>query len=184
MDPVTLIEGFVGLTAGFLKSARFGEFSTWSQKAKSVFVVLGLLLFTILVGCIVTFTSHAFLPLILLGIVYGVFLSYPAMKFLGPKIQAAIAGFLGGVGLGSLGAKEAALKSGIQSLASAIGDLEATVRQALVPQGQSSQPPPWTYVDSGIVYCVWMTLLTAFLVVAANACLGEMQQQEAGKQAS
>jgi hypothetical protein len=179
MDAVYLIESVVQLFAGLIKLGRFKDFPSWSQKAKSVFVVIMLLMATIALGSIAAFTTHANIPLIFLGILYGIFLSYPVMKFLGPKIQAALAGFVGGLGMGTLGAKEAAIKSAIQTIASTIGDLETTIRRSLA---HSPEPIPWSYIDTAIVYCIWMTLLTAFLIVAANACFEGTHPAEPPKQ--
>ncbi len=178
---VDLLEALVRLLAGLIKLGKFKDFPTWPRAAKSIFVVLILILVTIGLGSIARFTEHAYLPMIFLGIVYGVFGSYPAMKFLGPKIQAALAGFLGGLGMGSLGAKEAAIKSGIQAIAAFIGDLEKTIRGVITPPDQSAQPLPWNYMDTAIVYCIWMTLLTAFLIVAANACFEGSHPEHDGR---
>src|SRR2546428_3792816 len=127
---VDLLEALVKLLAGLIRLGKFKDFPSWRPAAKSIFVVIILILVTIGLGSVARFTSHAYLPMIFLGIIYGVFGSYPAMKFLGPKIQAALAGFLGGLGMGSLGAKKSAIKSGFKAIAALFGDLQMAMYAA------------------------------------------------------
>jgi len=105
--------------------------------------------------------------MILLGMIYGAVSSVPVMKFLGPKIQAAVGGFLGGISVGNIGSKEAAARSMIRSVAQTINESVTQVFSAI----PGTELGKWNYMETGIVLCIWTAIVTAFLIVIANASL-------------
>jgi hypothetical protein len=145
------------------------EYPTWTPKGKAAFVTVCVLVLWIVVILLAYHTGHAYLPLIGLGIFYGWLLSYPVMKFFGATIQAAIGGFLGGITLANIGSKEAAVRSAIQSAASTIVTLVRELGPEVVNPGGHADNLGWNWMDTAVVYCIWMTIITVFLIVAVNA---------------
>ncbi|MGC2744329.1 MAG: hypothetical protein WA672_14160, partial [Candidatus Angelobacter sp.] len=137
-----------------------------SRRFKAIVIVLSLLVVTFLMGWAAFFTSHEYLPLAVLGVFYGVMLSYPATKLLGPKLQSALGGLLGGISVGNISSKVATGTSAVRSLSRFIN---STVQQLIIlvpdPKAQS--------LEDGIVVCIWMALVTMFLIIATNAYLGD-----------
>jgi hypothetical protein len=146
----------------------------FSKKARAIAVVLMLLLASFFAGGIAVFTSHAYLPLAVLGVLFGVLLSYPATTLLGPKLQAALGGLLGGLTLGNISSKVASLRSTILVFSKSITDLVKGLGLAL------SNPEKAAYVEGAIVYCIWMTIITMFLIVATSAYLEESTSSASG----
>lgn len=149
----------------------FGLVPWWNarqvwQKAVVIgpLVVLGPLI-AFWIGC---WLDHMWTPFMVLGIPYGMLLSIPAMRLSG-KIQGAIAGFAGGLSIGSLGAKEALVRGGLQEIARALIDLVLSVWSVLVPM----TPTEFCikFAPMGIVYCLFFCLLTAAVIVAVNIIL-------------
>lgn len=139
-----------------------------SKKLKATVLVLSLLLATFMAGSIAFHTTHAYIPMLALGVFYGMILSYPATKFLSPKLQSALAGMLGGISLGNVSSKVASARSAILALSKQISD---TVQQlaGAIPGSNAMSP----YIEAGICFCVWTTLITVFLMVVVQAYLGE-----------
>jgi hypothetical protein len=138
-----------------------------SRSIKAIVIVLSLLLSTFLMGWIAFATSHPYLPLGVLGVFYGVMLSYPATKLLGPRLQSALGGLLGGISLGNIGSRVAKGESAVRSLSKFITN---TVGQVLsnLPGGGKAQ-----FLEDGVVLCIWMAIVTMFLIIATNVYLGE-----------
>jgi len=135
-----------------------------------VIKVVLVLLVTMVVVAFAVETRHAYVLSVLLGISYGVMLSYPVMKYLGPKIQAGVAGFLGGVTVSNAGSKAASIDSGIIAVSKSVGSLITTLHNAIFQEGaEHAAPGSWTYLDQASFYCVWMTIITTFLIVLVNA---------------
>lgn len=148
-----------------LPSSLFAKMQ--SSRIKAIVIVLSLLLFTFVMGWIALATSHMYLPLAALGVFYGVMLSYPATKLLGPRLQSALGGLLGGISLGNLSNRIVVGESAIRALSKFI---TTTVQQVI-----SSLPndPKASILEDGVVLCIWMAIVTMFLIIATNAYLGE-----------
>jgi hypothetical protein len=164
---VSQIEGLTGyLLKGLPSLAK--AYKGWPTPRKNILKVVFILIVTIVVVLIAVAAQRSryvlFVLFLLLGIFWGVVLSYPVMKFFGLKIQAAVSGFLGGVSVSNVGSREASIKSGIRTVSQSIGDLIVALQQ------QSQPTRPWSDIDTAIVYCVWMTIVATFLIVMANAC--------------
>src|SRR5258708_33753281 len=89
----SILESFVSLAVKHLNISTLTRIH-FSRKGRAIALVLLVLGVSFVAGAIAFFTPHAYLPLALLGVFYGVFLSYPATKLLGPKLHAALGGLL------------------------------------------------------------------------------------------
>jgi hypothetical protein len=138
-----------------------------SRSIKAIVIVLSLLLCTFVMGWIAFATSHTYLPLAALGVFYGVMLSYPATKLLGPRLQSALGGLLGGISLGNISSRVATGTSAVRSLSKFI---TTTVQQVLTNLPGAGQAQ---FLEDGVVLCIWMAIVTMFLIIATNAYLGE-----------
>jgi hypothetical protein len=163
--PTSIIDALFGRLVVVSASAILTKIHS-SKKLKAIVLVLTLLVVTFTSVTIAFHTKHAYTPLFVLGIFYGVVLSYPATKFLGPKLQAALGGMLGGLTLGNVSSKVASVRSGILALSKQITD---TVQQF----GNTGPVTMAPYIQTGIVFCVWTTIITVFLIVVVQAYSGE-----------
>src|SRR5689334_10849653 len=110
----SLLENVLVLALKRLPSSLLAKMK--SRRFKAIAIVLSLLLSTFIMGWISFATAHAYLPLAALGVFYGTMLSYPATKLLGPRLQSALGGLLGGISLGNLSSRIATGESAIKSL--------------------------------------------------------------------
>ena len=158
----SFLETFLGSLLKSLPSSRLSRIQL-SSRAKAIILVLSLLLVSFLLGWIAFATSHAYLPLAVLGVFYGVMLSYPATKILGPKLQSALGGLLGGISLGNISNKVATGTSAVRSLSQFINTSVQQIFRTF-PEISKAQS-----LEDGTVICIWMALITMFLVIAINA---------------
>jgi len=163
----SILESFVSLAVKHINIATLTRIH-FSRKGRAIVLVLLVLGASFVAGTIAFFTPHAYLPLALLGVFYGVLLSYPATKLLGPKLQAALGGLLGGITLGNVSSKVASTRSAILAFSKTITQ---TVQQ-VVNAGMANTAKTG-YMETAVVYCIWMTIITMFLIVAISAYLGE-----------
>lgn len=163
--PYSLLENVLVLALKRLPSSLLAKMQ--SRSVKAIVIVLSVLLSTFLMGWVAFATAHSYLPLAALGVFYGVLLSYPATKLLGPRLQSALGGLLGGISLGNIGSRVAKGESVIRSLSKFI---TTTVGQvfANVPGVGKAQS-----LEDGVVLCIWMAIVTMFLIIATNVYLGE-----------
>lgn len=160
----SLLENVLVLALKRLPSSLLAKMQ--SRRIKAIGIVLSLLLCTFAMGWVAVTTSHAYLPLTALGVFYGVMLSYPATTLLGPRLQSALGGLVGGIGLGNLSTRLATGESFVRALSRFIA---TTVQQALSGLGIATPP----YLEDGVVLCIWMAIITTFLLIAVNVYLGE-----------
>jgi hypothetical protein len=163
--PYSLLENALVSVLKRLPSSLMAKMQ--SRSVKAIVIVLSLLLSTFLMGWIAFATLHTYLPLTVLGVFYGVMLSYPATKLLGPRLQSALGGLLGGISLGNIGSRLAKGESAIRSLSKFITTTVGQVLSNLPGDGKAQ------FLEDGIVLCIWMTIVTVFLIIAANVYLGE-----------
>jgi hypothetical protein len=163
--PYSLLENALVLVLKRLPSSLLAKMQ--SRRFKAIAIVLSLLLSTFVMGWIAFATSHIYLPLAVLGVFYGVMLSYPATKLLNPRLQSALGGLLGGISLGNISTKVASGKSAIRALSQFITTTVQSVISNLPGSGKAQ------FLEDGIVLCIWMAIVTMFLFIATNAYLGE-----------
>ncbi len=161
----SLLENVLVLALKRLPSSLLAKMQ--SRRFKAIAIVLSLLLSTFVMGWIAFATSHAYLPLAVLGVFYGTMLSYPATKLLSPRLQSALGGLLGGISLGNLSSRIATGESAIKSLSRFITTTVQQVFTNLPVVGKTQ------FLEDGVVLCIWMAIVTMFLFIATNAYLGE-----------
>jgi hypothetical protein len=133
---------------------------------KAIAIVLLVFLVTFYVAWIVVHTEHTYIPLGTLGVFYGIVLSYPATMLLGPQLQSALGGLIGGISLGTLSHKMAYGTTSIRYLSRFIStNVKDAVEATVGPY------PHAEFLENGIVLCIWMALITMLLVIAINAYL-------------
>ena len=152
-----------------------------SRRSKAITIVLSVLVFSFGTGSIALSTHHKYLPLAVLGIVYGVLLSYPATLLMGPKFQSALGGALGGFSMGNMVHRVNHTLSSIELVAQWIA---TAINQVLV----ALQIPPQAgdVLRDGIVLCLAMAIVTMLLIIITNVYLTDSGavQQRLGEQSS
>jgi hypothetical protein len=149
------------------------RWQTLPGATRALIAGLIIILVTLGLGSVSLLTGHAYVPLILLGVFYGAVSSKLLTQFLGPKIQSAATGFLGGVTAGNIGSKEATLRTWIRSIADAIKDFVTNMNPGTSQHVQ--------YLNQGLVWCVWMAIVTALVILAANAYYANVESSPVGE---
>lgn len=162
--PYSFLESALGSALKRLPSSLLAKMQ--SRRFKAIAIVLSLLLSTFVMGWIAFYTSHAYLPLAVLGVFYGTMLSYPATKLLSPRLQSALGGLLGGISLGNISNRIATGESAIRWLSRFI---TTTVQQVFTNLPEIAKKS----LEDGVVLCIWLAIVTMFLFIATNAYLGE-----------
>jgi hypothetical protein len=109
--------------------------------------------------------------LIVLGVIYGAFISRLLAQFLAPKLQSVVTGFVGGVTTGNVASKTASLRSVIASLGKSIQNLVISIR-GLPELGAS--------FGDAVVWAVWTALFTVLVILAANAHYANLESSRVG----
>ena len=143
-------------------SAR--RFANWfrglAPQNKAAVVASFLVLITLCLGWVAFSTRHPYPPLVILGLFYGIALAYLVTRFANAAIQSSLGSFIGGFSLGNLGSKGAAFSKAVTKLGDSI---KSTVNQFVQAPGLSSSFP------DAVNICVWTTIITAGVMVLANA---------------
>src|ERR1700761_3948794 len=150
----------------------------FSLRARAICIVLMLLLFTFLMGWIAFISCHKYVPMAVLGIFYGVVLSYPATMMLGPKVQSALGGALGGFSVGNLSHLITHTTSSLESLAHLIA---LGVQQMLVVIQVNLDSKLLT---DAILFCLCLTIITALLIIITSSYLMDDGKQQTAVQVS
>jgi PEGA domain len=177
MSPLHAINSFLSwiqtlrMTA-LLVAAPPGPAPTpWSPRKKAIVATVSIIGITVALPLLAYYTQHAYSIFVALGVIYGIIVAYALMKLLRKKIQAGVAAFLGGLAFESIGSKEATLRIWIRSVAhwvtTQVSDVHHYFRHPLVPAESSSAD--WTSIDTAIVMCFWITVITIVLVVFTEA---------------
>jgi len=142
------------------------------SRQKALITALAIILTTLLLGAIAAFTRFHRTPLVFLGMFLGVIVSRVLTQFLAPKIQSLVTGFMGGITTGNIASKEASLSKGITAVADLVNKLAASViSKTQAPAADFSQP---------VILCIWITIVTALLVLATNAYYANQQTSTVG----
>lgn len=113
-------------------------------------------------------TRYHYTPLIILGLFCGGVLAKVLGQFLAPKIQSHVTAFLGGITTGNLGSSETGVRKLIGKIADQINRLVA-----LLPQNMGDLSDPLTL-------SLWIALLTALVILAANAYYANQDSSSVG----
>jgi hypothetical protein len=161
-------------------TAVFDQFSKYSAffnnrvslRLKAISIVLMLLLFSFFMGWIAFISHHKYLPMAVLGIFYGVVLSYPATMLLGPKLQSALGGALGGFSVGNISHLINHTTSSIEFLAQVI----ASATQQILAAFQIDLKAEFS-VD-GILLCLCLAIVTMLLIIVTSVYLTNENNHE------
>lgn len=154
-------------------TAIFDQFAKYSAffhnrvplRVKAICIVLTLLLFTFLMRWIAFISHHKYLPMTVLGIFYGVVLSYPATMLLGPKLQSALGGALGGFSVGNISHL-------INHTTSSLGFLAQLIASAVQQVLAAFQVNPASKsLADGILLCLCLAIVTMLLIIVTSVYL-------------
>jgi hypothetical protein len=160
--------GSLKLLAKLLGNLRLSKLA---PQKRAIVMVLILLAVTSILGGIAATTPHAYTPMVLLGVFYGVVFSYPVITFLSPSIQSAAGGFLGGITTSSIATKLTLAKTWVATVGAAIASLVKTLPIQLN-----------TEMSAAITYCIWMTIVTTLLIVVVNVYYSHSNTSNIGNQ--
>lgn len=165
-------------TALFDQMAKYSAFfhTRVPLQVKAICIVLMLLLVTFSMGWIAYITHHKYIPMTVLGIFFGVVLSYPATMMLGPKVQSALGGALGGFSVGNLSHLITHTTSSLESLAHLIA---MAVQQILAIVQLNPEPKP---LADAILVCLCMSIVTMLLIIVTSSYLTNDSAQETASQ--
>ena len=146
-----------------------------SKQTKAVLSVVVLAAVTLILGALAIYTPFVYLFLLPLGIFYGVVLSYPVIRFFGPKLQSLAAGFLSGITIGNIGTQEARLRTYVIVAGEKIKETVLKVHPADTAQAAR--------LDAAIVWSIWTAILICLAIVAANAYFANKDGNPVGQPA-
>ena len=159
---VTLFDTFI----------NFSQWKNLSIHARALIVGVSIIAITIVLGAAAILTLHPYVPLILLGVFYGIIISKILSQFLAPKIQSLVTGFLGGITAGNIGVQQARLSAAIHNVANGI---QSTAKS--IAAGTFHADADFT---TAVVWAIWITLLTAIVILAANAYYANLDSSPVG----
>ncbi len=156
-----------------LLAAALPSWRTLTGASRALIAGLMIILVTLALGSVALLTGHSYVPLILLGVFYGAVSSRLLTQLVGPKIQSAATGFLGGITAGNIGSKEATLRTWIRTIADAIQDFVTNMNPG---NSQHAQ-----YLNQGLVWCIWAAIATALVILATNAYYANLESSPVGE---
>jgi hypothetical protein len=161
-------------TAVFDQFAKYSAFfhNRVPLRVKAICIVLILLLFSFFMGWVAFISHHKYLPMAVLGIFYGVVLSYPATMLLGPKLQSALGGALGGFSVGNISHLINHTTSSLGFLAQLIA---SAVQQILAAFQINPESKP---LADGILLCLCLAIVTMILILVTSVYLTNDSNQK------
>jgi hypothetical protein len=134
-------------------------------------LIVGLLIVIVLLLLCGTavMTSYHYVPLIILGVFCGGVIAKVLGQFLAPKIQSHVTAFLGGITTGNIGSTGTGLSKLISGAADQINKLVT-----LLPRSVGN-------LSGAVTLALWITLLTALVVLAANAYYANQDSSAVGE---
>jgi len=124
-----------------------------SPLTKAILIFLLLVLVTGVMGAIAVYTTWKVIPLAILGVFYGVMLSYPATRFFGPKLQSYVAGIVSTITFTNLSSKITAGKTAVVALGAWISEQVKSV----IPTATGLQTP--------VQVAIWFVIVTLLLIM-------------------
>jgi len=140
---------------------------------RALIVGVAIIAVTILLGSLSVLTHYHFSALITLGVFYGIVLSKILSQFLAPKIQSLVAGFLSGITAGNIGVQQARVSAAIHNVANGIQGIAQNIASGIVTADAD--------FNLAIVWGVWIALLTAIMILAANAYYANLESSPVGE---
>lgn len=148
-----------------------GKLASWKNVAphnRALVVGLLIVLVLLLLSGTAVMTRYHYTPLIILAVFCGGIFAKVLGQFLAPKIQSHVTAFLGGITTGNLGSSETGLRKLIGKVADQINKLVA-----MLPQNMGDLSDPLTLG-------LWIALLTALVILAANAYYANQDSSPVG----
>jgi hypothetical protein len=140
---------------------------------RALIVGVAIVAITILLGSLSVLTHYHFSALITLGVFYGIVISKILSQFLAPKIQSLVAGFLSGITAGNIGVQQARLSATIHNIANGIQN----VAQSIIVVTLNADAD----FNMAIIWGIWIALLTAIMILAANAYYANLETSPIGR---
>lgn len=139
---------------------------------RALLVGISIIAVTILLGSVAVLTHYHFSALIALGVFYGIVISKILSQFLAPKLQSLVTGFLGGITAGNIGVQQARISAVIHNIANGIQGVALSISSNLLH--------PDADFNTAIVWGIWITILTAIIILAANAYYANTESSAVG----
>lgn len=139
---------------------------------RALVVGVSIIAVTILLGSLAVLTHFHFSALITLGVFYGIVISKLMSQFLAPKIQSLVAGFLSGITAGNIGIQQARLSAFIHNVADGIQHIAQSIANDTLHADAD--------FNTAIVWGIWVAVLTAIVILAANAYYANMESSPIG----
>jgi hypothetical protein len=127
---------------------------------------------TIVLGVFAIFKSP-FVALIPLGVFYGIVSSKILSQFLAPRIQTSVVSFLSGITLGNIGVQQAKVSAAIHNIANWVQQVADDIARQTHTQDAFSD---------AVVWAIWTALLTATVILAANAYYASQDSNTVGNE--
>lgn len=140
---------------------------------RALIVGVSIIAVTILLGSLSVLTHYHFSALITLGVFYGIVISKILSQFLAPKIQSLVAGFLSGITAGNIGVQQARVSAVIHNIANGIQNVAQGIVAVTVTVDAD--------FNLAIVWGIWIALLTAIIILAANAYYANLESSPVGE---
>jgi hypothetical protein len=166
--PAAEVGAHMYITVFDLLLKRFPRWRNISAANRAVIVgplIVGVLL---LLGGTAIATEYHYVPLMTLGLFCGAVVAKVLGKFLAPQIQTHLTVFVGGITTGNIGSSGAGLRKGIGAVADQIAKLVA-----LIPASAGD-------ISGATTLGIWVTLLTALVILGANAYFASQQSSPVG----
>ena len=147
-----------------------------SVHTRALIVGVSIIAVTILFGSLSLLTHYHFSALIALGVFYGIVISKILSQFLAPKIQSLVAGFLSGITAGNIGVQQAKLSAAIHNIANGVQNVAQGIARITLNADAD--------FNTAIVWGIWIALLTAIMILAANAYYANIESSPIGRTAA
>jgi hypothetical protein len=166
-------EGRMYITLFDLLNSRFDHLHRpgWRNLAphnRALVAGLCIVVVLLLLSGTAVMTHFHYVPLIILGLFCGGVTAKVLGQFLAPRIQSHVTAFLSGITTGNIGSSESGLRKLISNVADQINKLVA-----LLPQNMGDLSDPLTLG-------LWIALLTALIILAANAYYANQDSSPVG----
>lgn len=156
------------ITVFDLVSKKFPRWRNISPANRAVIVGPLIVAVLLALGGTAIATQYHYSPLIILGVFCGSVVAKVLGKFLAPQIQTHLTVFLGGITTGNIGSSGAGLRKIIAGVADQISKLVA-----LIPASRGD-------ISGATTLAMWVAVLTALVILAANAYFANQQSSPVG----
>ncbi len=143
-----------------------------SYKVRGLIVGLTIVPITLGICAAAAYSSHPYIYLCALGLAHGALISMLLTQLLAPKFQTLATGFLGGISVENIAAKEARLRHAIRATSEFIRRLAENVN-LFTPKANPD-------FQSAFILCMWIALITALVILAINTYYANSDKSPVG----